>query len=187
MKQSEVLAFLMSVLDSRAIVISTLGLISREIFEKYDSMRNFYVPGSMGLASSIGLGIALQHKRRTVCVIDGDGSLLMNLGCLVTIGTLAPSNLVHIVLDNHAYASCSGEETLSSSRQLRDIAQAAGYITAHCCCDEHSIEQAILKAEDAGPSFVLIQTEPGGRRDFIRPLELPDLKRRFMDFLAIRG
>ena len=86
-------------------VISANGLISRDLFEICDRNSNFYMIGSMGLASSIGLGVALKNTKRQIFVFDGDGNILMNLGSLITIGTTKPKNLVHIVFDNSSHES----------------------------------------------------------------------------------
>ena len=80
-------------------IVSANGFMSRDLFEVNDKESNFYMIGSMGLASSIGLGIALKNPKKRVFVFDGDGNILMNLGSLVTIGSMAPKNLVHIIFD----------------------------------------------------------------------------------------
>ncbi len=88
---------------------------------------NVYVPGSMGLTSSIGLGLAISSPGKIVVVVDGDASLLMNLGTIVTIGNKQPANLLHIVIDNNAYGSCSEEKSMSYSAHLDKLAQNVGY------------------------------------------------------------
>ena len=92
-------------------IVSSLGHPSYDLFAAGDRPLNFYTWGSMGIASSIGLGLALAHPDRRVIVIDGDGSLLMNLGSLATIGLLQPANLVLVVVDNEAYATTGGQAT----------------------------------------------------------------------------
>ena len=82
------------------IVVSANGFISRDVFSSLEKNSNFYMIGSMGLASSIGLGIALKKPKKKIFVFDGDGNILMNLGSLVTIGSLQPRNLIHIIFDN---------------------------------------------------------------------------------------
>ena len=86
-------------------VISANGLISRDLFEVCDRNSNFYMIGSMGLASSIGLGVALKSTKKKIFVFDGDGNILMNLGSLITIGTAKPKNLVHVIFDNSSHES----------------------------------------------------------------------------------
>jgi len=101
--------------------------MSRDLFEVNDKKSNFYMIGSMGLASSIGLGIALKNPKKQVFVFDGDGNILMNLGSLTTIGTLKPQNLVHFILDNESHESTGGQPTHSSEIQVEKIAKVSGY------------------------------------------------------------
>ncbi|MCH7606805.1 MAG: hypothetical protein IH962_06585, partial [Chloroflexi bacterium] len=90
---------------SNDLVLSTTGMISREVFATDDRPGNFYMIGSMGLLSSFGLGLALQFPEKRVYVLEGDGSALMSLGVLPLIAAEGPNNLVHIILDNEAYES----------------------------------------------------------------------------------
>ena len=83
--------------------------------------------GSMGLASSIGLGVALKNPKKQIFVFDGDGNILLNLGSLVTIGSLKPKNLIHIVFDNNSHESTGGQPTSISKINLEKIAKAANY------------------------------------------------------------
>ena len=84
------------------LVVSTTGMISRELFTLDDRPGNFYMIGSMGLASAMGLGLAIQAPNKRVFVLEGDGSALMSLGTLPLIASERPANLVHIILDNEA-------------------------------------------------------------------------------------
>src|ERR1051325_9320093 len=92
-------------------IVASLGHPAYDLFAAGDRPRNFYTWGSMGLASSIGLGIALAQPDVRVIVLDGDGSLLMNLGSLATIGLLRPRNLTVVVMDNERYATTGGQAT----------------------------------------------------------------------------
>ena len=92
-------------------IISANGFISRDLFSISDTRPTFYMIGSMGLASSIGLGIALKDPGKKVFVFDGDGNILMNLGSLTTIGSLKPKNLVHVVFDNSVHESTGSQPT----------------------------------------------------------------------------
>ena len=108
------------------LVVANLGFPSRELYALQDSPRNFYMLGSMGLASSIGLGIACSQKRR-VYVIDGDGSVLMNLGSLATIARCAPANYCLVIVDNKAYGSTGNQPTCTAGKaDLVKVAQGAG-------------------------------------------------------------
>ena len=92
-------------------IVASLGHPAYDLFAAGDRPQNFYTWGSMGLASSIGLGIALARPDLRAFVLDGDGSLLMNLGSLATIGLLRPDNLVVVVMDNEEYATTGGQQT----------------------------------------------------------------------------
>src|SRR5262245_16096065 len=94
-----------------AAIIASLGHPAYDLFAAGDRPRNFYTWGSMGLASSVGLGLALARADVQVIVIDGDGSLLMNLGSLATIGLLHPANYVLVVMDNEQFATTGGQST----------------------------------------------------------------------------
>ena len=108
-------------------IVAANGFISRDLFNVKDKKTNFYMIGSMGLASSIGLGVALKNKNKKIFVLDGDGNILMNLGSLTTIGTLKPQNLVHFVLDNESHESTGGQPTHSNKIQVEKIAQVSNY------------------------------------------------------------
>ena len=88
-------------------IISANGFISRDLYETNEKSSNFYMIGSMGLASSIGLGIALKNPKRKIHVFDGDGNILMNLGSLVTIGAKKPKNFIHYIFDNNSHENVS--------------------------------------------------------------------------------
>lgn len=90
------------------LVLTTTGMPSREAFVADDRPGNFYMIGSMGLLSLLGLGLALLNKHRRVIVIDGDGSALMSLGTVPLISSEAPTNLYYMILDNAAYESTGG-------------------------------------------------------------------------------
>jgi sulfopyruvate decarboxylase subunit beta len=108
-------------------IVSANGFMSRDLFEVNDKESNFYMIGSMGLASSIGLGIALKNPKKRIFIFDGDGNILMNLGSLVTIGSLKPKNLIHVVFDNHSHESTGNQPTNSSKINLEKIAKNANY------------------------------------------------------------
>src|SRR4051812_1350166 len=104
-------------------IVASLGHPAYDLFAAGDRPQNFYTWGSMGLASSIGLGLALARPELRVFVLDGDGSLLMNLGSLATIGLLRPANLVVVVMDNEEYATTGGQPT--PTRHGADLEAAA--------------------------------------------------------------
>lgn len=115
-----------------ALIVCNIGFPSRELYAAADRPENFYMLGSMGLASSIGLGLALARPERKVIILDGDGSVLMNLGTLATIGHHAPDNYLLVILDNCCYGSTGSQPTCTSQRtDLALVARAAG--VQHVC------------------------------------------------------
>ena len=100
-------------------IISANGFISRDLFNVNDKESNFYMIGSMGLASSIALGVAMKNTKKLIFVFDGDGNILMNLGSLVTIGSIKPKNLVHIIFDNGSHESTGGQPTNSKLVKIK--------------------------------------------------------------------
>lgn len=141
-------------------VVHANGYICRESFAVRDRPENFYMIGSMGLASSIGLGAALARDDRTVVVFDGDGNLLMNLGILPMIGDAGrqrrPRRFVHIVFDNGVYASTGGQPSPGQATRLDRVAAAAGYARAVCVTTARGISEALTEALGSdGPSFLL--------------------------------
>jgi thiamine pyrophosphate-dependent acetolactate synthase large subunit-like protein len=111
-------------------IVASLGHPAYDLFAAGDRPQNFYTWGSMGLASSIGLGLALARPDVRVFVLDGDGSLLMNLGSLATIGLLRPANLVVVVMDNEEYATTGGQPTPTAGGADLDAAARAMGIAA---------------------------------------------------------
>lgn len=185
MNRKEALSTILRNLKKDVAVISTLGLISRELFGLGERDQIFYMTGSMGLASSIGLGIAL-NKKIKVLVIDGDGSLLMNMGSLVTIGSVKPHNLIHLVLDNRAYASCSEEASHSTSVRLEKVAKVTGYRFIKVVNTTQELAKALKKVFkiNDGPSFILAKIKLGGERNLPRILDLRKIAERFRKFLS---
>lgn len=144
-----------SVQDSD-LVLSTTGMISREVFVTDDRPANFYMIGSMGLLSSFGLGLALQSPNKRVFVIEGDGSALMSLGALPLIASERPANLVHFILDNEAYESTGAQPSISSKVDLADIGRSCGYAHVVRVEDIEGLEGALRDNETVpGPHLVM--------------------------------
>src|SRR5256885_481551 len=108
-------------------VIHANGYMCRESFSLGDRPENFYMIGSMGLASAIGLGLSLADRDTPTVVLDGDGNLLMNLGILPLVAALQPRRFVHIVFDNEVYGSTGSQRSISAEIRLDRLADAAGY------------------------------------------------------------
>ena len=145
-------------------IISANGFMSRDLFEVNDKKSNFYMIGSMGLASSIGLGIALKNPKKQVFVFDGDGNILMNLGSLVTIGSLKPKNLIHVVFDNNSHESTGGQPTNSSQINLEKIAKVVNYniFVVKSKTKLMSVLKNIKKLQ--GPIFLLVKISTSKER-----------------------
>jgi len=164
-----------------ALTIACNGMIGRELYAHRDLPSQFYMIGSMGLAASIGLGLALAQPSRPVVVLDGDGNVLMGLGGLAGIAAAAPENLYHIVFDNAAHGSTGDQRTISDRVPLEDVALSAGYRRAQRIAAEHEIDGAMAELFAApGPAMLLIEVErgnqPGVGRVEVAP---PDLTTRF--------
>jgi phosphonopyruvate decarboxylase len=139
-------------------VVHANGYICRESFSLADRPQSFYMLGSMGLASTIALGLALARPDRRAVVFDGDGNLLMNLGALAQIGGLGPPNLVHLVFDNEVYGSTGNQASPSQRVRLDALAWAAGYASACAVTDGAALDAALREALGApGPHFVLVK------------------------------
>jgi len=142
----------------RELMIHANGYMCRESFSLGDRPENFYMIGSMGLASAIGLGLSLVDHDRATVVLDGDGNLLMNLGVLPLVAALQPRHFVHIVLDNEVYGSTGSQRSLSAETRLDRLAAAAGYRTVASVTAADAITAAVRTAlESDGPHFILVK------------------------------
>ena len=166
-------------------VVHANGFICRESFSLKDREANFYMIGSMGLASSIGLGVALCKPDRKVIVLDGDGNVLMALGTLAMIAAEAPKNLVHVVIDNEVYESTGSQRTLSNTVPLEQIAKSSGYRQAARVDKKEDIKPAFEKMLNSeGPGFLLIKLAPCFDRKTGRVTHTPEeITKRFMKSL----
>lgn len=158
------------------IVVCNIGFPSRELYDIKDRDKNFYMIGSMGLASSIGLGLALAKPDENVVVIDGDGSLLMNMGSLVTVFANNPRNLTWIVIDNGAYGSTGNQDTYAQVLDLVDVAKGVGFKNSYNFEDINLKE--IIRSDDA--SFIVYNTDPGNSTAPIIDLDPITIKNRFI-------
>jgi thiamine pyrophosphate-dependent acetolactate synthase large subunit-like protein len=162
-------------------VIASLGHPAYDLFTAGDRPENFYTWGSMGLASSIGLGLAMAKPERRVLVLDGDGSLLMNLGSLATIADVAPANLVVIVWDNELYGTTGGQPTATAQgSDLEGTAKALGIPNAVTVRDALTFDAAVARtANEPGPWVIIAKVSESGTSTK-PPLDSPMIKRRFM-------
>jgi thiamine pyrophosphate-dependent acetolactate synthase large subunit-like protein len=156
MTRYEALQSLLTRIPDEDVALFTTGMISREAFNIRDRPENFYMIGSMGLLTSLGLGLALQWPSRRIWVIEGDGSALMSLGTFPLIATCRPNNLIHVVLDNETYESTGAQPTISATVDLAALAQAAGYARVWRVSDHVGLANALQGAIDGEAlSFIL--------------------------------
>ena len=170
------------------LIVSTTGKTSRELYEICSNHsrghdNNFYNVGSMGHVSSIGLEIALQRKDKKVYILDGDGSLIMHMGALSTLGYYQPNNLIHIIFDNQSHESTGGQPTTSSTMDFSEVLLGCNYKIVNNVQSESELSKILLK-ERQGLQGLIVKTQVGSRIDLGRPSDTPNTtKKRFMDGL----
>ena len=193
MLREQAIETVVKALQPNAAVVSTTGMISRELFEireKYGMghEHDFLAVGSMGHASQIALGIALQQPGRPVYCFDGDGASLMHMGSMAITASLCPDNYIHIVFNNGAHDSVGGQPTVGLSVDLCAIVKAMGYKHSMCVKTVEELETSIKEAQQLqGPVFIEAQVKRGNRKDLGRPTTTPiQNKNGLMTFLKSR-
>lgn len=189
MKRIHAIEIIMAHVGCNDLVVSTTGLASRELYDCFDRPGNFYVLGSMGSASMIGLGITLNYARGKVIVLDGDGAALMRLQTLASIGHYRPPNLIHVVLDNARYDSTGGQPTISPTVHFAELAQACSYASSATLARQEDLDAVLrLCMNTPGPHFIHIHllegTEGQPGRPALAPLAMRD---RFIESIGQRG
>ena len=176
------------------IIVSTTGKASRELFEIREAessghSHDLLTVGSMGHASSIALGIALQKPNSRVWCIDGDGAMLMHMGSLAVTGSVSPDNLVHVVINNSAHETVGGMPTAAGQTDLVGIAAACGYKDIFSADSYDALDDALKAAKQSkGLTFIEAVCALGSREDLGRPTTTArENKERFMEFLAGRN
>ncbi|MDI6724683.1 MAG: sulfopyruvate decarboxylase subunit beta [Methanobacterium sp.] len=159
------------------LVICNIGFPSRELYHVKDSSTHFYMLGSMGMASSIGLGLALSQKKKVV-VFDGDGSVLMNMGTLVTIFSQNPENYILVVFDNQCYGSTGSQCTYTTEVDLAKIAESVGFKNIFVFEEKINFREVL---ESKGPVFVHMKVKPGNADVPVIDMEPEEIKERFME------
>ena len=190
MLREEALDIILENLDENAVVVSTTGKTSREIFEIRERKgqaheQDFLTVGSMGHCSSIAMGIALAKPNREVVCIDGDGAMLMHLGSLTSIASLNPKNFHHMLMNNEVHESVGGQDTAAKNVDLSAIVAAVGISNIFKAETLDELKTCITDfMAAAGPAFLEVKIRPGSRGDLGRPTIKPvDNKKDFMTFL----
>jgi phosphonopyruvate decarboxylase len=181
LSRREALVTILETVGEEAFLIATTGMTGRELFALSDRSSHFYMVGSMGCASSLGLGAALCKPGTPIVVLDGDGAILMRMEAMVSIGRYRPSSLVHIVLDNGVHDSTGGQSTLSSGVNIPMIAAACGYESTASVVTTEALAKALKTAgAEPGPHLIHLKTKPGTTPGIDRPtMTMPDLAERF--------
>lgn len=171
-------------------IIASTGKIARETFTiphiMGDAKNRFCMVGSMGCASSFGLGVAMGvNKSKPVVILDGDGSALMRMESLATIGHIQPENLIHIILDNGAHDSTGGQKTITNTLDLAGVATVCGYVTSTIVETEGDIVKALKNIYgNSGPHFLRVIVNRGTDPNLPRPSKLPhQVWQEFKEFL----
>jgi len=192
MTREEAILSILKCLHNKEIIISNTGKTSRELFEyrrlqKQGSKYDFYNVGAMGCAQSIALGIAIGRKDRKVIVLDGDGSLLMDMGPIATKGYCLPKNFYHIVIDNQSYDSTGGQPTISKIVNFDKVALACNYRHAYVVKEKNALIKAIKDFKNKnGPFMLVIKVKKGSRSNLGRiTKKLKELKESFMNNLGV--
>ncbi len=170
--RTEALRAVQKALRPEDLVVATTGYTGRELYACDDRPNQLYMVGSMGCASTFGLGLAWARPDRRVIVLDGDGALLMRMGCLATIGYERPKNFVHVLLDNEAHDSTGTQSTVTHSVDLSACARACGYPTVERVATTDDLEKALADRTD-GLRFLHVKTKPGAPADLPRPKITP--------------
>ena len=171
-------------------IVSTTGKTSRELFELRVARgethgHDFLTVGSMGHSSSIALGIALQRPDKKVWIIDGDGAMLMHMGSMAVMGAYAPSNIVHIVVNNASHESVGGQPTIADHMDVVKIAEGCGYPHAVSVDNYEALEKALAEAKALDELFFIeVKGAIGSRADLGRPTTTArENKENFMEHL----
>lgn len=190
MSREEAIQTVAAALGEKDCVVSTTGMISRELFEYRTTMnqgheRDFLTVGSMGHASQIALGIAMDQPNRRIWCFDGDGAIIMHMGSMAIVASKKPKNYIHVVFNNGAHDSVGGQPTVGLNIDLPRIARAVGYKHTYSVSTKGDLTDVLkeIKIQD-GLSLLEIKVKKGNRIDLGRPTTTPiQNKEALMKFL----
>lgn len=194
MCREEAIQTVAAALDEKDCIVSTTGMISRELFEYRTAMnegheRDFLTVGSMGHASQIALGIAMEKPDRRVWCFDGDGASIMHMGSMAIVASKCPKNYIHVVFNNGAHDSVGGQPTVGLKIDLPAIAKAVGYKHVYSVDNKESLDRVLSEFKVQSPQFngavfLEIKVNKGNRKDLGRPTTTPiQNKEALMAFL----
>ena len=190
MSREEAIQTVAATLGDKDCIVSTTGMISRELFEYRTAMnqgheRDFLTVGSMGHASQIALGIALAQPERKVWCFDGDGATIMHMGSMAIVASKKPTNYIHVVFNNGAHDSVGGQPTVGLKINLPAVAKAVGYAAAYSVSTKQELANQLSQIPiTSGPVLIEIKVKKGNRKDLGRPSTTPiENKEALMQFL----
>ena len=194
LSREEAIQTVAAALDDKDALVSTTGMISRELFEYRTAMnqgheRDFLTVGSMGHASQIALGIALEKRNRRIWCFDGDGASIMHMGSMAIVANKAPRNYIHVVFNNGAHDSVGGQPTVGMKIDLPSVAKAVGYKAVISVSSKEELEKELSSLSSqlstiGGPVFLEVRVKKGNRKDLGRPTTTPiQNKEALMKFL----
>ena len=187
MNRFDLTSRLVAKLTNEEAVVGGIGNTNFDLWAAGHRPQNFYMLGSMGLAFPIALGVALAQPKRRVIALEGDGSLLMQLGCLSTIATLKPKNLTMVIMDNGIYQITGSQPTpAAASADLIAIAVASGLSNSSWAADEEDFERLITQSLGTdGPTLIGVRIDDKPRTGTTRrdPVQI---RERFMNGLGVR-
>ncbi len=191
MSREEAIQTVAAALGEKDCIVSTTGMISRELFEYRAAMnqgheRDFLTVGSMGHASQIALGIALAQPDRRVWCFDGDGAAIMHMGSMAIVANKAPKNYVHVVFNNGAHDSVGGQPTVGLKIDLPAVVKAVGYKATYSVDSKAELANVLAKVNSfESPALLEIKVKKGNRKDLGRPTTTPiQNKEALMKFLS---
>ena len=194
MSREEAIQTVAGAMGEKDVIVSTTGMISRELFEYRTAMlqgheRDFLTVGSMGHASQIALGIAMAQPERRVWCFDGDGAAIMHMGSMAIVGSKAPKNYIHVVFNNGAHDSVGGQPTVGLNIDLPAVAKAVGYKVTHSVDSKDELDKQLSTINSplsilGGPILLEVRVRKGNRKDLGRPTTTPiQNKEALMSFL----
>ena len=190
MSREEAIQTVAAALGEKDCIVSTTGMISRELFEYRAGKgegheRDFLTVGSMGHASQIALGIAMAQPERRVWCFDGDGAAIMHMGSMAIVASKETKNYVHVVFNNGAHDSVGGQPTVGLKIDLPAVAKAVGYKATYSVDSKETLNVILSEAKNLeGPVLIEIKVKKGNRKDLGRPTTTPiQNKEALMSFL----
>jgi len=183
--RSDFIKEFLGLIPNKSKIISTTGYTSRELMQlrketKSIKGKDFYMVGGMGHSSSVALGYALSSKQQIFC-LDGDGSILMHLGALRTVGYLKNNNFKHIILNNNSHESVGGQKTNAAGIDFKKLSNSIGYKNYLKITNKNNIKNVMKKfIKSKGPSLLEVKIKNGSLKNLLRPKNLIKIKKKFM-------